>query len=433
MADGWQYIGHGISNFLDGYNKSRDKRLDREIDEKRLKILVREAQRKDLSEGFTVGEDGSTIVDPSYYTEGTPAYQRANREAELKRSASGSAARSRMKAGEAQRLRNAFSAGTDLSPEDQNIEIDPGLVNLISPPKPMAGYDADQLEALGLISPEQAGKLKGVRLPTNAITALKPPPAAPQAGDSLVREYEGFFGAGSSKGLKPNEISGAVQREREANRRAGERARAAGTKDAEAKKQASKAKSMAKQTASIVSTDVNRALQMMRESEYAVGPWVGRTKAIPGTPAYNLDNLLDTIRANISFDKLQAMREASPTGGALGAVSDFENRLLQSTLGKLDVTMDPADFEYNLRRLQEQYDKVINEGIQPTGAGAENDRLNASQKRAAGAGKRNGSHAPDSYFKTEKKTITKKQYSPSRNQTKIIYSDGSEEIVSGKK
>ncbi len=31
------------------------------------------------------------------------------------------------------------------------------------------------------------------------------------------------------------------------------------------------------------------------------------------------------------------------------------------------------------------------------------------------------------------KTIKKKQYSPSRNQTKIIYSDGSEEIVDGQK
>jgi hypothetical protein len=32
-----------------------------------------------------------------------------------------------------------------------------------------------------------------------------------------------------------------------------------------------------------------------------------------------------------------------------------------------------------------------------------------------------------------KKTVTKKLYSPSRDQTKIIYSDGTEEVVSGKR
>jgi hypothetical protein len=35
--------------------------------------------------------------------------------------------------------------------------------------------------------------------------------------------------------------------------------------------------------------------------------------------------------------------------------------------------------------------------------------------------------------KDEKKTVTRKQYSPSRNKTKLIYSDGTEEVVDGKR
>lgn len=57
---------------------------------------------------------------------------------------------------------------------------------------------------------------------------------------------------------------------------------------------------------------------------------------LPETEARALDNLLTTIRANIGFDKLQEMRNNSPTGGALGSVSEMENKLLQATQGALD-------------------------------------------------------------------------------------------------
>jgi len=57
---------------------------------------------------------------------------------------------------------------------------------------------------------------------------------------------------------------------------------------------------------------------------------------IPGTDAYNLDRLIDTVKANIGFQELQAMREASPTGGALGQVAVQELNMLQSVLSSLD-------------------------------------------------------------------------------------------------
>ncbi len=47
------------------------------------------------------------------------------------------------------------------------------------------------------------------------------------------------------------------------------------------------------------------------------------------------------------------MRQNSPTGGALGNVSDAEGSFLQGTLAKLDTGLDTANFLANLDRVQE--------------------------------------------------------------------------------
>ena len=57
---------------------------------------------------------------------------------------------------------------------------------------------------------------------------------------------------------------------------------------------------------------------------------------VPGTEAYDLDKLIDTVKANIGFSELQAMREASPTGGALGQVAVMELQMLQATIASLE-------------------------------------------------------------------------------------------------
>lgn len=77
------------------------------------------------------------------------------------------------------------------------------------------------------------------------------------------------------------------------------------------------------------------------------------TDAIPGTPAFELKELVKTIEANIGFDKLQAMRDASPTGGALGQVSDFENRLLQAVRGSLARGQRPETLRRRLMEIQQ--------------------------------------------------------------------------------
>lgn len=81
--------------------------------------------------------------------------------------------------------------------------------------------------------------------------------------------------------------------------------------------------------------------------------------AVPGTPAADMEAMLQTIRANIGFDRLQAMREASPTGGALGQVSEGERRALESTMGNLEQSQTQEQFLENLDLIEQQYLDII--------------------------------------------------------------------------
>lgn len=73
----------------------------------------------------------------------------------------------------------------------------------------------------------------------------------------------------------------------------------------------------------------------------------------PATAARNFQAELDTLKSNIAFGELVAMREASKTGGALGNVSDREGQLLQSALGALDTGQSPANFKKQLQQIKD--------------------------------------------------------------------------------
>ena len=89
---------------------------------------------------------------------------------------------------------------------------------------------------------------------------------------------------------------------------------------------------------------------------------------IGGSDAANLRAQLTTIKSNVGFDKLQSMREASPTGGALGNVSEKENEYLQSVLGNLEQSQSPEQLKRNLMKLREAYlDIVHGYGNRPFG------------------------------------------------------------------
>ena len=83
----------------------------------------------------------------------------------------------------------------------------------------------------------------------------------------------------------------------------------------------------------------------------SVVPLVGGLATVPGTDAANFKAGLDTLKSQVGFSVLQAMRDASKTGGALGQVSDRENVMLQNNLAALDRAQSPAEFKAALKRI----------------------------------------------------------------------------------
>jgi hypothetical protein len=76
---------------------------------------------------------------------------------------------------------------------------------------------------------------------------------------------------------------------------------------------------------------------------------------VPGTDAYTLKERIATIKANLGFDRLQQMRDASPTGGALGQVAVQELQALQSSVASLDVGLPKKELDKNLGKIQSHY------------------------------------------------------------------------------
>lgn len=112
----------------------------------------------------------------------------------------------------------------------------------------------------------------------------------------------------------------------------------------------------------VVLEDIGKALEIAKESPILSTGFIGGLlKDIGGTSAKNLTSLTTTIKANIGFDRLQRMREESPTGGALGQVAVQELEALQATLGSLDNSQTNAQFVGNLERLEAQYQKSMQE------------------------------------------------------------------------
>ena len=112
---------------------------------------------------------------------------------------------------------------------------------------------------------------------------------------------------------------------------------------------------------------IRHATNVIKDVEEAI-PLVGNlttgligkaASVVPGTPAYTLNNRVSTIKANLGFDRLQQMRDASPTGGALGQVAVQELQALQNSVASLEVGQDKKELEKNLGKIKEHYTKWL--------------------------------------------------------------------------
>jgi len=86
---------------------------------------------------------------------------------------------------------------------------------------------------------------------------------------------------------------------------------------------------------------------------------------LPETAARDFAAELQTLKANIAFNELTAMREASKTGGALGQVSNVELQLLESALGALDTGQSPVNLKKQLVKIKESVQRWQAAGGKP--------------------------------------------------------------------
>tara|TARA_B100001057_G_scaffold104981_1_gene102455 strand:+ start:3414 stop:4502 length:1089 start_codon:yes stop_codon:yes gene_type:complete len=138
----------------------------------------------------------------------------------------------------------------------------------------------------------------------------------------------------------------------------------------------------------VVNDAIGRAIPLISNFSAGVGSYL---KILPATDAKNLERLLDAVKANAGFDKLQDMRDNSPTGGALGQVSNLELNFLQSVFGNLDQDQSPAQLRYNLQMFQWVYNTLIhgfdNHQFQPpAGSEASVNQLRSIMQAGAASG-----------------------------------------------
>lgn len=99
--------------------------------------------------------------------------------------------------------------------------------------------------------------------------------------------------------------------------------------------------------------EIDHALGLLGGGTAGVGGALMRN--VPGSDAVDFEAAMNTVLGNVGFDRLQRMREESPTGGALGQVSERELALLTSTVAGYDPNMSEDGKRRTLEKIRKHY------------------------------------------------------------------------------
>jgi hypothetical protein len=106
----------------------------------------------------------------------------------------------------------------------------------------------------------------------------------------------------------------------------------------------------------VIMTAASRAREIARRGgRLATGIGGQLLSNIGETDAAELRRQVEVLKSNAKVENLQAMRAASPTGGALGNVSNQENEMLAAKAGALDPNAKPEDFQ----RALDDYERTL--------------------------------------------------------------------------
>lgn len=96
-------------------------------------------------------------------------------------------------------------------------------------------------------------------------------------------------------------------------------------------------------------------------NNWTAGQYQAARRNVPflGQSVIDLANELETVKANIGFDRLQRMRFESPTGGALGQVAVQELVALRATIASLEQEQSAPQLRSGLKTVRDQYRKMM--------------------------------------------------------------------------
>ncbi len=101
-------------------------------------------------------------------------------------------------------------------------------------------------------------------------------------------------------------------------------------------------------------TDAQKTIDsvLKQSNDWTTGFAGGIGKHVPGTPAYDLAANVSRLQARLGLDTLQELKTNSPTGSALGRVTNYEMGILVNAKANLDQAQSKSQFEAALKDLK---------------------------------------------------------------------------------
>jgi hypothetical protein len=263
---------------------------------------------------------------------------------------------SRSEADRAETIRQAQQAHTMLGGVLDSVET--SLNGVVDPNQRLEVFDTQVRQLAPLIGAEPEALLHQLAQQRAAIATQGSAAIGP-----MRQQLDDLLYSGLSAEEKQKLVTGALEQDykrAQIEKSAADTAKVQAETAAKAEEKAKAAKGAARALddfeakQEVVNTAIDEAIRIASRYPTATGPQTTLPggNLLPG--AADLAAQLETITGNIGFDALQTMRENSPTGGALGNVSDNEGKRLNATLGAVSQEQTRAQFIAGLRRVKAQ-------------------------------------------------------------------------------
>jgi len=127
---------------------------------------------------------------------------------------------------------------------------------------------------------------------------------------------------------------------------------------------AAAAKANAGADSNAIATDtITNAAALARDianKPFTTGLAGGLASNLSESDAAELRRQVGVLTANATIENLNAMRQASPTGGALGSVTEKEGAMLAAASGAIDPNSKPEDFRRQLDNYERTLLRIVN-------------------------------------------------------------------------